>query len=76
MGTEPSKSKTPEPASDVSHMLAQLQPNNNYDPAQPSEQPYVEAQLQQFNEAVDKDSQRTVVEVRNKIKRLKADYHQ
>ena len=32
--------------------------------------------LQQFNEAVDKYCQRTVTEIKNKIKRLKADYHQ
>ena len=32
--------------------------------------------LQQLNEAVDKGCQRTVTEIKNKIKRLKADYHQ
>ena len=32
--------------------------------------------LQQLNEAVDKECQRTVTEIKQKIKRLKADYHQ
>ena len=33
-------------------------------------------ELQQLNEVVNKDYQRTVTEIKYKIKRLKADYHQ